>query len=149
MMNKNTYTQVSALSVVIAILDDVANDDFILLSSGEQIEATALREKIDGMRTTIANKKRTPSKVSAAKVAEHNAIMDSIMDVLVNAEGGMTVSEMQKASTALRELSTSKISAMLRKMIADGRVVKTVEKRKSIFFLALDNEGVEEEDSAE
>lgn len=149
MMNKNTYTQVSALSAVIAILDDIADGDFILLSSGEQIEATALREKIDGMRATIANKKRTPSKVSAAKVAEHNAIMDSIMDVLVNAEGGMTVSEMQKASTALRELSTSKISAMLRKMIADGRVVKTMEKRKSIFSLALDNEGVEEEDAAE
>lgn len=150
MMNKNVYTQVSALSAVVTILNslDVSNEG-ILLVGNEEIDVTALTEKVEGMRETILNRKRTPSKADKAKVAEQNAIMDAVMDVLIGAEGGMTISAMQKESATLAELTNQKISAMLRKMIADGRIVKTMDKKKAIFSLALDGEGVEDEDEDE
>ena len=50
----------------------------------------------------------------------------------------MTVSEMQKASDKLAEYSNQKISAILRKMVDNGTIVKTVDKKKSYFSIATD-----------
>ena len=50
----------------------------------------------------------------------------------------MTVSEMQKASEMLAKYSNQKISAILRKMIDNNTIVKTVDKKKSYFSIATD-----------
>ena len=75
------------------------------------------------------------------RVAEHKAIADEIILVLSTEEtvtNGMTVSEMQKASEMLAGYSNQKISAILRKMVDSGTIVKTVDKKKSYFSIATD-----------
>ena len=48
----------------------------------------------------------------------------------------MTASEVLKASAEFDGMSNQKISALLRQLIADGKVVKATDKKKSVFSLA-------------
>ena len=48
---------------------------------------------------------------------------------------GATVSELIKSSDALKDYSTQKIAAILRKLIADGCVVKNVDKKVTHYIL--------------
>ena len=56
-----------------------------------------------------------------------------IYDVLVENGNLMTISEMQKASAELGELSNQRISALVRQFLADGKVERIEEKRKAYF----------------
>jgi DNA-binding transcriptional regulator GbsR (MarR family) len=52
-------------------------------------------------------------------------------------EKAVTISEFQSLSTAeVATLSNQKISALLKKLVESGKVVKTVEKKKSYFSVA-------------
>ena len=59
------------------------------------------------------------------------------VDILDNLSSeGVTVSELQAKSDVLGGLSNQRVSALLRQLIAEGKVVKTVDKKKSYFSLA-------------
>ena len=138
-MANTKMTQVSALELAVEVITDVMNDtDPDLAYYSELSEAIA---KLSGMAEKLAEKRSTPSKADKEKYAEHKAIADEIILVLSTEEtvtNGMTVSEMQKASDKLAEYSNQKISAILRKMVDSGVVVKTVDKKKSYFSIATD-----------
>ena len=69
------------------------------------------------------------------KTQEENlSIKAEILSVLTNE--GMTVTEIQSKSDTLGSLSNQRVSALLRQMITEGSVVKTVDKKKSYFALA-------------
>ena len=53
---------------------------------------------------------------------------------------GATVSELIKSSDALKDYSTQKIAAILRKLIADGCVVKNVDKKVTHYILIKEGE---------
>ena len=65
---------------------------------------------------------------------ENVAYMNAIVEVL--AGGRMTISEMQKGSEVLSELTNQKVSALARKLVEQGSVNKVTEKGKSYFSLA-------------
>ena len=65
---------------------------------------------------------------------ENVAYMNAIVEVL--AGGRMTISEMQKNSEVLAELTNQKVSALAKKLIEQGSVNKVTEKGKSYFSLA-------------
>ena len=135
-MTNTKMTQVSALEVAIEVITNVMNGVDTDLASSELSEAVA---KLSGMAEKLAEKRSTPSKADKEKSAEHKAIADEIILVLSTEEtvtNGMTVSEMQKASDKLAEYSNQKISAILRKMVDNGTIVKTVDKKKSYFSIA-------------
>lgn len=135
-MTNTKMTQVSALEVAIEVITNVMNGVDTDLASSELSEAAA---KLSGMAEKLAEKRSTPSKADKEKSAEHKAIADEIILVLSTEENvttGMTVSEMQKASDKLAEYSNQKISAILRKMVDNGTIVKTVDKKKSYFSVA-------------
>ena len=135
-MANTKMTQVSALEVAIEVITNVMNGVDTDLASSELSEAAA---KLSGMAEKLAEKRSTPSKADKEKSAEHKAIADEIILVLSTEENvttGMTVSEMQKASDKLAEYSNQKISAILRKMVDNGTIVKTVDKKKSYFSVA-------------
>ena len=135
-MANTKMTQVSALEVAIEVITNVMNGVDTDLASSELSEAVV---KLSGMAEKLAEKRSTPSKADKEKSAEHKAIADEIILVLSTEENvttGMTVSEMQKASDKLAEYSNQKISAILRKMVESGMVVKTVDKKKSYFSVA-------------
>ena len=137
-MANTKMTQVSALELAVEVITNVMNGVDTDIASSELSEAIT---KLSGMAEKIAEKRSTPSKADKEKSAEHKAIADEIMLVLSTEEtvvNGMTVSEMQKASETLAGYSNQKISAILRKMIDNGTIVKTIDKKKSYFSLAAD-----------
>lgn len=74
--------------------------------------------------------------VNSKKVAEQKAIMEQIKTDLSYMNKPVSVTELMKFDLTLGELSNQKISAMLKKLVDNGEVVKTVEKRVSLFSLA-------------
>ena len=137
-MTNTKMTQVSALKIAIEVITNVMDGVDTDIASSELSEVIT---KLSGMAEKLAEKRSTPSKADKEKSAEHKAIADEIILVLSTEENvttGMTVSEMQKASDKLAEYSNQKISAILRKMVESGAVVKTVDKKKSYFSVATD-----------
>ena len=142
-MANTKMTQVSALELAVEVITNVMNgvDTELIDSEFSDTEFTEALAKLSGMAEKIAEKRSTPSKADKEKSAEHKAIADEIILVLSTEEtvtNGMTVSEMQKASEMLAGYSNQKISAILRKMVDSGAVVKTVDKKKSYFSVATD-----------
>ena len=72
----------------------------------------------------------------ATKTQEQNVgIKATILEVLATIGRG-TVTEIQNGNAELSALSNQKVSALVRQLVEAGKVVKTVDKKKSIFSLA-------------
>lgn len=117
------------------------------ITKREVINAMLADEAIKANETYVAylehelallDKKASNKK--ATKTQEQNVgIKSAILEVLATMSG--TVTEIQSASTELSELSNQKVSALLRQLCESGEVVKTIDKKKSIFSLASEVEG--------
>ena len=85
-------------------------------------------------RIAVLDKKADNKKPT--KTQEENEVLKGvILDTLTNE--GVTVTELQSKSDELSALSNQRVSALLRQLVADGKVVKTVDKKKSYFVLAI------------
>lgn len=72
----------------------------------------------------------------ATKTQEQNkGIKTTILKVLATIGSG-TVTDIQNGNEELSTLSNQKVSALVRQLVESGEVVKTVDKKKSIFSLA-------------
>ena len=72
----------------------------------------------------------------ATKTQEQNVgIKATILKVLATIGSG-TVTDIQNGNEELSTLSNQKVSALVRQLVESGEVVKTTEKKKSIFSLA-------------
>ena len=80
----------------------------------------------------LAKKNSSEKKLTAVQVA-NNGLKDTILEVLTENGGLMTVTDVQKSCAELAELSNQKISALLRQMKDDGLVEKSTDKRKTYF----------------
>lgn len=78
--------------------------------------------------------KKASNKKPTKTQEENENIKVEILGVLTNE--GMTVTEIQSKSDVLGGLSNQRVSALLRQLITDGKVAKTVDKKKSYFSLA-------------
>ena len=82
----------------------------------------------------LLNKKAQNKK--ATKTQEQNvSIKATILEVLATIGRG-TVTEIQNGNAELSALSNQKVSALVRQLVEAGKVMKTVDKKKSIFSLA-------------
>jgi predicted transcriptional regulator len=86
---------------------------------------------------------RKSSKGTQTKTQKENEILlDRLEEALEEMTDWVTISEFQEFSCAdVARLSNQKLSALLRKLIDRGSVVKTTEKKKSYF--ALTSKGFE------
>lgn len=86
---------------------------------------------------------RKSSKGTQTKTQKENEILlDHLEEALEEMTDWVTISEFQEFSCAdVARLSNQKLSALLRKLIDRGSVVKTTEKKKS--FFALTSKGFE------
>ena len=66
---------------------------------------------------------------------EAEALKPVILDALAAFPDGVTVSDLIKSSDKLKDYSTQKIAAILRKLVADGMVSKAVDKKFSHYLL--------------
>ena len=83
----------------------------------------------------LAKKNSAEKKPTAVQVA-NEGIKSVILETLAENEKMMTISEMQKANAELGELSNQRISALIRQLLADGKVERIEEKRKAYFKIA-------------
>ena len=79
----------------------------------------------------------------ATKTQEQNVgIKTTILEVLATIGSG-TVTDIQNGNEELSALSNQKVSALVRQLVESGEVVKTTDKKKSIFSLAESEVGGE------
>ena len=72
----------------------------------------------------------------ATKTQEQNkGIKATILKVLATIGSG-TVTDIQNGNEELSALSNQKVSALVRQLVESGKVVRTTDKKKSIFSLA-------------
>lgn len=72
----------------------------------------------------------------ATKTQEQNVgIKATILKVLATIGSG-TVTDIQNGNEELSALSNQKVSALVRQLVESGKIVKTTDKKKSIFSLA-------------
>ncbi|MBQ1999748.1 MAG: hypothetical protein II220_09755 [Spirochaetales bacterium] len=103
----------------------------LLLAIDEVAQNDELVKFIEGRIEQIEKKSNSTSKKDIAKAEEDELYKTAIADTITDT--AMTISEMMKANETLHELSNQKISSLLRKMIADGEVVRTEVKGKAYF----------------
>ena len=89
-------------------------------------------EKLTALREQMA-KKRGSSKPTKTQV-ENEGIKNEILEALAEADEPMTCGEITKALEG--DYTSQKISALLRQLVAGGKVTKSTEKKVSRFELA-------------
>ena len=90
-------------------------------------------------------KSSAPGKKKTAHIKENEELMELIGIALELFGKPVTVTTMIKENAEMSKLSSQKLSALLKKMIEAGKVVRTVEKRVPYFSLAKEEETEKEE----
>lgn len=67
---------------------------------------------------------------------ENEVILKTIVECLATDRTPMTITELQGAYTKLADFSNQKLSALMKKLVDNGTVTKTIDKKKSYFVLA-------------
>lgn len=104
----------------------------------ELVESVAV-ENADMLLEFIAKEKAALDKKSGAKSKTQIAnegIVEEIFEALVRVGRPVTISELQAADEAMKELSNQKISALMKKLKDAGRVVRVDDKKKAYFSVA-------------
>lgn len=83
----------------------------------------------------LLNKKNSYKSSKPTKAQRENADTKEVIMATLGNEP-MTISDIQEANEILGGLSNQKISALLGQLVTDGKVVRTVVKRKAYFALA-------------
>lgn len=120
MANKMTY----------AVAIDSALEALASIEGMDEVSA-----RLAELKESLAKRAGSASKAKAKKSEADEPLKAAIADVLGESESKMTVSDIIKASETLDGLSNQKVSALLRKMIEEGKVEKTMEGKKSLFSL--------------
>jgi hypothetical protein len=87
-------------------------------------------EKLGKIKASF--EKKSENRKATATQTENIGFKENILAVLADG-GSYTVTEIQGKDTALGALSNQRVSALLRQLIDDGKVEKTVDKKKSYF----------------
>jgi hypothetical protein len=100
----------------------------------ENIDNIDVIEKLQALKAQLA--KRSTSKTPTKTQKENVLVMEQLEKALYVAHDPVTVTELINSTEALKGYTNQKVSALLRKMVDNGKVVKTIEGRKAKFALA-------------
>ena len=85
----------------------------------------------------LAKKNASGSSKPTAVQIVNEGIKADILECMENEPNRLlTISEMQKLFPCCAELSNQRVSALVRQLIADGKVERLEEKRKAVFRIA-------------
>ena len=90
---------------------------------------------IDKQIAQLAKRKSAESKTQK----ENKALMEVVVDAMAVLNKPATATQIMKSDAYLSELSLPKVSALLKKLIEEGRVERTIEKKIALFSL-VENE---------
>lgn len=122
-MAKVTMTQAMALTLAIDFINGV--------DMPETVDMGAVADKLSAMVDTL--NKKSASKKPTKVQTENEGYMSEILEVLSADGQPMTIKEICAKSETLAEFSTSKMSALLKKLVDSGNVVKSYEKKQAYF----------------
>ena len=94
---------------------------------------------IDKQIARLAKRKSAESKTQK----ENKALMEVVVDAMTVLDKPATATQIMKSDAYLSELSLPKVSALLKKLIEEGRVERTIEKKIALFSL-VENKAEEE-----
>ena len=83
----------------------------------------------------LLNRKNSTEKKPTAQQVANDGIKTAIFEGM-EIDRLYTVTEIIKSIPACAELSNQRVTALLRQMVTDGQVAKSVDKRKSYYSLA-------------
>ena len=101
--------------------------EVIALAQGNEELVAWAEKQIKALEDKAANRKPTKTQ------KENEGVKDEIVNVLAAFGKPATVTEVLAKGNFPADTSNQKITALLRQLIADGKVVKTVDKKKSFF----------------
>lgn len=108
-------------------------DHFNTLLSLSEVQANpALVEFINHELELLAKKNSSEKKPTAQQVA-NEGLKQTILDILTENGGLMTVTDIQKSCAELSELSNQRVSALLRQLKDECKVERVEDKRKAYF----------------
>lgn len=119
-MTKMTY--VEAIDLVLNAFDSEA-----------YTEPDVVKEKLEALKTSLANRKSSSKKGQTKAQKENEGIKEIILSTLAESGEKMTVTGLTKCEGL--DYSGQKISALLRQLIESGKVEKTMEGKKAYFTL--------------
>ena len=96
----------------------------------EKLGRTDLVEFVDH-EVELLNKKNNAPKNPTAKQLENEKLKDVILAEM--GDKPLTITEMQTKISALSELSNQRVSAIVKQLVEDNSLVRTVDKRKAYF----------------
>lgn len=106
-----------------------------------EVVANSDMENKEGALAFIAHEvellEKKSTKSGQTKTQKENAeILVKIKAELAKVGKAVTITELQDASAEMAQYSNQKLSALLKKLVESGEVVKTIEKKKSYFAVA-------------
>ena len=110
-------------------------DHFNALLSLSEVQANPALVAFIEHEIELLDKKNSADKKPTAKQTENDGIKTAIVEGMEE-NRLYTVTEIIKEVAECNELTNQRVSALLRQLISEGKVVKTVDKRKSYFQLA-------------
>lgn len=114
-------------------------EKFEMLKALSEVKANPmLTEFIDHELELLAKKNASEKKPTAQQMA-NEGLKQTIMDVLTENGGLMTVTDVQKSCAELAELSNQRISALLRQLKDDKMVDRVEDKRKAYFTIHIED----------
>lgn len=116
----NKMTKKDYFNQLLAIKEVSANEDLVGFINHE-IELLAKKSGKSGQTKTQK---------------ENEGILKTIVECLTTDRTPMTITELQGAYTELADFSNQKLSALMKKLVDNGTVTKTIDKKKSYFVLA-------------
>ena len=122
-MTNMTYAM--ALDTAINFLNDN-------IQYGDDFAATV--EKLEALKAQLA--KRGSSKTPTKTQKENEIIMERILDSLAAIGSPTTVTDLLSFGVEGYTLTNQKTSALLRKLVEEGKVSKTIEGKKAMFSIA-------------
>ena len=116
-MADKKMTQRDFFNECVKVFGEQGRDDLVEFAKG----------RIEALDKKSENKK--PSKTQV----ENEGVKEVILAVLAESENPMTVTEMLATKRFEENTSNQKLSALLRQLIADNKVVKTMDKKSAKF----------------
>ena len=118
-------TNVLALEMVLGMAEVQANTELVA-----KLETMKAQFEKKSNRTATGDKKPTKTQ------QENEVLKGYIMEVLTLNKTPMTIAQIQAEDIELKDLTNQKMSALLKQLVDANQVVKTKDKKATLFGLA-------------
>lgn len=122
------------------ILADIVNAVGIPEGVEASVTPDELLDWIEIKTEQLTRKATTMTKKQKETAETNKALLDKILPVIEAAENGITVTDIMKTDATFADYSNQKITALLRKAIADGLVSKEKVGGKTLYKIGGDAE---------